>query len=193
MSLLFCVFLYVPLQLNNGTHSSITRCSSNSLRSTNLLTSTRFITALSAFRYISMPVVLRSSKGLVVSVPLRNVKRLLRGTGTYMEVDFLNTRSRKHRINFSFPDARAELMSAMSSLEAGMADCNVRSMGEIGSNGKESNSCMHATRSCRHCSSSLIHLGKHSTCFLFRWFSVCQSVVNCPDLGYIVHISGMHQ
>ena len=64
----------------------------------------------------------------------------------------------------------------MSSLEAGMADCNVRIMGEIGSNGKESNSCMHATRFCTHCSSSLIRFGPHSTCFLFAGFRFARAL-----------------
>ena len=49
----------------------------------------------------------------------------------------LKTRSRNKPVNFSSPTAWAELKSAMSVSEAGMADCRVRRVGEAGSNGNE--------------------------------------------------------
>ena len=56
-------------------------------------------------------------------------------------------RSRKKLVNFCSPATRAELKSATSLPDAGMAECRVRRVGDAGSDGRESNSCMHVTRS----------------------------------------------
>ena len=80
------------------------------------------------------------------------------------------TRSRKKLVNFSLPAARAELKSATSLPDAGMAGCRMRRMVEDGSNGRESNSCMHVTTSCTHCSSYHIRFGPHSMCFFFAFY-----------------------
>ena len=67
-----------------------------------------------------------------------NVKRLLSGTGTRMDLVLLNTRSCKKLVNILSPELLkrnyAELESATSSSDAGMADCRVRRVGEAGSN-----------------------------------------------------------
>ena len=115
--------------------------------------------------------------------PLANVKRLLRGTRTWRDVFLLNTRSCKKLANLFSPAAWAELKSTMRLSEAGMADCRVRRVGDAGSNGKESNSFMHATRSC---TSSRIRFGLHSLCFLLFLFGWPE---HCEQLGFGQHCS----
>ena len=62
--------------------------------------------------------------------------------------------------------------------DAGMADCRV---GEAGSNGRESNSFMHVTRSCTHCSSFRIPFGPHSMCVLLASFRFCFYHISAVD------------
>ena len=170
-------FLYVPLELNKAMHYSTKRCSSNWGRSTSWLTSTRLLTALRAVRPISTAVAASSSPGLILRAWfLGKHQHLLRGTDGWREVFLLNTRSRKTLVNVPCPAARAELKSATSLPDAGMVDCRVRRVGEAGSDVRESNSCMHVTRSCTHCSSDRIRLGPHSMCFIFASFRLTRTL-----------------
>jgi len=75
-----------------------------------------------------------------------------------------------------FPAAGAELKSATSVADAGIADCRVRRIAEAGSNGRYSNDCMYVTRSCTHCSSYRIRYGPHSKCFLLASFRLTRSL-----------------
>ena len=98
MSLLFCVFLCVPLEFTNAIQSSTTRCSNNWC---SRLTSTRLITALRAVRSISTADAVSSSPGFFVPGSLVNVNCLLRGTDAWTQVFLLNTRFRKKVVNLS--------------------------------------------------------------------------------------------
>ena len=84
--------------------------------------------------------------------------------------------------------ARAELKAATSLSDAGMADCRVRRVDEAGSNRRESNSCMHVTRYCTHCSSFRIRFGPHSTCsswHLFGWPGRCETPWSEPHCSHL--------
>ena len=96
--------------------------------------------------------------------------------------------------HFFLPAARAELKSATSLPDAGISDCRVRRVGEAGSNGRESNSCMHTCAQVLH--ALLIVSHPFWTAFHvlpLDIFSFSQDVVRRPDPGNIVHISGVHQ
>ena len=61
-------------------------------------------------------------------------------------------------------------------IRGSMADCKVWRVGEVGLNGKESNLCLHVTRSCTHCSSSRILFGLHSLCFILAPFQLARAL-----------------
>ena len=96
-------------------------------------------------------------------------------------------RSLKKLVNVSTPAAGAELKSAPSLPDAGIADCRVRRVGKAESNGRYSNSCMHVTTSC-----TLILSHPFWAAFYVLpicIFSIDQVVVSHSDPGYIVHIT----
>ena len=67
-------------------------------------------------------------------------------------------------------------------------------MGEAGSNGIESNPCMHACNQVLHVLLIFSHPFRAAFRVLpFGFFSVGQGVVSRSDLSHIVHISGVHQ
>ena len=105
-----------------------------------------------------------------------------------MEVSLLKTRSRKKRVNFISPAARAELKSVMSTSVAGMANCSVWRMGDAGSNGKQSNSCMHATigpaRTAHRLASVSGRIPHVSSLLVFGWQGHCELPGSWPHCSH---------